>query len=140
MEWSGCRRTKRSPNLMMAMMASVSINISDIQAIRFESKTRQSQLNSGVGWSAVLAIGSSMWSELAPSNSPNCRDHRTSVSIAPSSREDVPEPFPGSLRVLLVLVIETNQETKNEGDRGLEWAVVRQGSSGNDEQVGEETE
>jgi len=37
--------------------------------------------------------------------------------------EDVPEPLPGSFEVLLMFV-KTNQETKNGGGRGLEWAVV----------------
>jgi len=54
--------------------------------------------------------------------------------------EDDPEPLPGSLEVLLALVVEMNQEAKDKGGRGLEGTVVGEGSSGHDEQVEEETE
>jgi len=33
------------------------------------------------------------------------------------------EPPPESLEVLLVFIVETDQEAKDEGERGLEWAV-----------------
>ena len=64
------------PNgLMVAMMTSVSIDVSNVQAMQFESRTYSSQsiplLNSGVGWSAVLAMANSICSMPAPSNVPN---------------------------------------------------------------------
>ena len=38
--------------------------------------------------------------------------------------EGVLEPLPRSFEILLMFVIETNQETKDEGGKGLEGAVV----------------
>ena len=53
--------------------------------------------------------------------------------------EDTSTPRLGSLEVLLVFVVEANQEVKNEGERGLEGAVVGECSSGNNEQIKEDT-
>ena len=49
------------------------------------------------------------------------------------------EPLLGSLEVLPVFVVKTNHEAKDEGEWGLEWAVVGESGGGNDEQVEEET-
>ena len=38
--------------------------------------------------------------------------------------EGTSEPLPGSPEVFLVFVVEANQEAKDEGGRGLEWAVI----------------
>ena len=39
-----------------------------------------------------------------------------------------------------MFVVETDHKTKDEGEWGLEWTVVREGCSGNDEEVEEKTE
>ena len=52
--------------------------------------------------------------------------------------ENTPEPLSGSLEILLVFVVETNHEAKDEGERGLEWTGIGESGSGNDEQVEED--
>ena len=54
--------------------------------------------------------------------------------------EDTSQPLSRSLEIFLVFVVETNKEAKDERGWCLEWAIVRKGSGGNDEEVEEETE
>jgi hypothetical protein len=39
-----------------------------------------------------------------------------------------------------VFVVEANHVSKDEGDGGLEWAIIGKCSGGNDEEVEEKTE
>ena len=55
-------------------------------------------------------------------------------------REDISKPLLSSLEVPFVLVVESNQEAEDEGDWGLEWAVVGRCGGGNDEEIEKETE
>jgi len=48
-------------------------------------------------------------------------------------REDISKPLLSSLEVPSVFVVEPNQEAKDEGERGLEWAVIGNDGGGNDE-------
>ena len=50
------------------------------------------------------------------------------------------KPLLGSLEVFLMFVVEINHKAKDEGEWGLEWTVVRESCSENDEEVEEETE
>jgi len=49
--------------------------------------------------------------------------------------EYISEPFLSSLEVPFALVVEPNQEAKDDGGWGLERAVVGKGGGGNDEEV-----
>ena len=53
--------------------------------------------------------------------------------------ENTFELLSGSLKILLVFVIETNHGAKDEGERGLEWTVVGESCGRNDDQVEEDT-
>ena len=48
------------------------------------------------------------------------------------------EPFHSPPGVYIVFAVETNQGAKNEGERGLEWAIVGESGSRNREQIEEE--
>ena len=54
--------------------------------------------------------------------------------------EDISKPLLSSLEVLFVFVVKPNQEAKDEGEWGLEWAVVGKGGGGNNEEVQKGTE
>jgi hypothetical protein len=54
--------------------------------------------------------------------------------------EGAPEPLPESLEVFLVFVVEANQKSKDEGEGGLEWAVIGKESGDNDEEIEEDSE
>ena len=73
-----------------------------------------------------------MWpAELFPSNALNPQLEPPDIdffSIPPSVKE-ISGPLPGSLDILLVFIIGAYQEAKGEGERGLEWAAVREGSN-----------
>ena len=47
--------------------------------------------------------------------------------------------FRSSLEILLVFVVETNHEAKDERERGLDWTIVGESGSGNDEEVEQQT-
>ena len=53
--------------------------------------------------------------------------------------ESTPKPLPGSLEVLLALLEETNDETDDEGERGLERAIIGKNGRDTDDSVKEET-
>src|ERR1700679_1186178 len=57
-----------------------------------------------------------------------------------SPRNHTPEPTPRFLEVPRVVIIEASHEANEEGERGLEWAVVGHNCSKNNEQVKEKTE
>jgi len=54
--------------------------------------------------------------------------------------EDISKPLLSSLEVPFVLIVELNQEAKDEGKRSLKWAVVGKCGGGNDEEMEKETE
>ena len=49
------------------------------------------------------------------------------------------EPLPGMLDILLVFTVKADQELKGEREGGLEWTVIGDGGSRNNEEVEEKT-
>src|ERR1700753_3120005 len=62
------------------------------------------------------------------------------VSAGTTESEHRLEPTPGLLEVILVFIFEAEQDAKEEGERSLEWAIVGERRSKNDEKIEEETE